>query len=55
MHWAASHGNKEVVKAFIEAGVNPKQLDASGRSVLEIAKTHNNHEVVAYLKASTKH
>ena len=52
LHWACSHADAETVNILIKGGAKiiPNE---HGQSPLDIAKKHNNHGVIAWLKKHT--
>jgi ankyrin repeat protein len=51
LHWAASHGNLDTVKALIEAGADPTVADRQGRLPVDVAHTHGKGAHVTHLKS----
>jgi ankyrin repeat protein len=51
LHWAASHGNLETMKALIEAGADPTVADHQGRLPVDVAQEYGKGAHVSYLKS----
>ena len=47
---AASIGYTDMVKALVEAGVDPRHSDPYGNTPLDKAKLYDNKEIVNYLE-----
>ena len=47
---AAAGGNKDVVKALIEAGADLNATDSNGDTALDYARKCNNDDVIALLE-----
>ncbi|MBK8964760.1 MAG: ankyrin repeat domain-containing protein [Candidatus Competibacteraceae bacterium] len=50
LHWAASHGNVDTIRALVEAGADPTVPDKRNRLPIDAAHEHGKGAHVAVLK-----
>jgi ankyrin repeat protein len=53
--WAVFQNNIPMIKLLCQAGANVLSKDVMGKTVIELAKRHNNKELNDYLKNRIRH
>jgi ankyrin repeat protein len=53
LHWAASHGNLEIVRALVSAGADIAAKNHRGKTPLQEARERNRTVIVGYLRSVT--